>query len=207
MKYVDLTQGIDENTKVFPGDEKYKIKKTASFEDDGYTLFNIETGLHVGTHIDIPMHMSNSKKYISEYTIDKFIGNGVLLNVVGEKVIGIKDEYYKRIKENDIVLLYTGFSEKFGEEDYFKEYPIVSEEFAEFLVRKKIKMLGVDSPSPDKSPYNIHKVLCENNIPILENLTNLKNLLYVEDFEVFAQPLKINAEASLVRAFARYVGY
>ena len=53
----------------------------------------------------------------------------------------------------------------------------------------------------------MHKILLKNDIPLLENITNLNDLVYVEKFEVFAQPLKINAEASLVRAFAQYKGY
>ena len=184
MKYVDLTQIIDNDTKVYSGDESFSIKQAADLERDGYTAYNIKTGLHVGTHIDIPMHMYKSSKYISEYPLDRFIGNGVLINVVGEDIICLKEEYYKKIKENDIVLFYTGYSSKFGEDDYFENHP-----------------------SPDKYPYNIHKILLKNDIPLLENITNLNDLVYVEKFEVFAQPLKINAEASLVRAFAQYKGY
>ncbi|MCQ2969388.1 MAG: cyclase family protein [Clostridium sp.] len=207
MKYVDLTQMIDNDTKVYPGDESFSIKQAATFKNDGYTAYNISTGLHVGTHIDIPMHMYENEKYISEYPLDRFIGNGVLINVVGEEIISLKEEYYNNIKENDIVLFYTGYSNKFGEDSYFENHPVLSEELAEFLVIKKIKMLGIDAPSPDKYPYNIHKILLKNDIALLENITNLKDLLYVEKFEVFAQPLKINAEASLVRAFAQYKGY
>ena len=104
MKYIDLTQTIDNDTKVYPGDEKFKISKQTSLESDGYTTYSIKTGLHVGTHVDIPMHMCESNKYISEYPLSKFIGNGVLLDVVGENIIEMKDEYFKKIKENDIVL-------------------------------------------------------------------------------------------------------
>ena len=61
--------------------------------------------------------------------------------------------------------------------------------------------------SNDNHEYNIHKKLFENEIFILENLTNLNKLLYNEEIQVFAQPLKIQGEASLVRAIAVYKGY
>ena len=67
--------------------------------------------------------------------------------------------------------------------------------------------LCIPPSAAHKYPYNIHKILLKNDIPLLENITNLNDLVYVEKFEVFAQPLKINAEASLVRAFAQYKGY
>lgn len=38
---------------------------------------------------------------------------------------------------------------------------------------------------------------------MLENLTNLNSLLGIDSFEVMAFPLKICAEASLVRAVCR----
>ena len=62
-------------------------------------------------------------------------------------------------------------------------------------------------PSPDNGEFKIHKKLFENDIFILENLTNLNKLLYSEEIQIFAQPLKIQGEASLVRAIAVYNGY
>ena len=91
--------------------------------------------------------------------------------------------------------------------EYYEDHPVISKEMAEFLVRKKVKMVGFDMPSPDRSPYEIHSIFLNNNIFILENLTNLDKLIYEENFSVFAQPLKIKAEGSLVRAMAVFQGY
>ena len=38
MKYVDLTQIIDNDTKVYPGDESFSIKQAAGLEKDGFPL-------------------------------------------------------------------------------------------------------------------------------------------------------------------------
>ena len=113
----------------------------------------------------------------------------------------------KKIKENDIVLLFTGWDNFYGKEEYYTEHPVVSRELAELLIKKKIKMLGMDMPSPDRDNYEIHNVLFENDIFLLENLTNLNKLLYNEEIQLFAQPLKVQSEASLVRAVAIYQGY
>ena len=43
--------------------------------------------------------MKDNKKFISEYPIEKFIGNVALLDVRGEKIIELKDEYYKNIRK------------------------------------------------------------------------------------------------------------
>ena len=207
MEYIDLSYDIKNEMPVYPGDMELNLSKEKDYDKDEFNLYTVSTSMHVGTHIDAPLHMCKNKKFISEYSIDKFIGNAVLLDVRGEKVIEIKDEYYRDIKENDIVLLFTGWDSFYGKEEYYNNHPIVSEELAELLIKKKIKMLGMDMPSPDNHEYNIHKKLFENEIFILENLTNLNKLLYNEEIQVFAQPLKIQGEASLVRAIAVYKGY
>ena len=108
MKYIDLSYDIKSEMPVYPGDMELNSNKEKDYDKDGFNLYSFSTSMHVGTHIDAPLHMGKNKKFISEYSIDKFIGNAVLLDVRGEKVIGIKDDYYRDIKENDIVLLFTG---------------------------------------------------------------------------------------------------
>lgn len=207
MKYVDLSYEIENHMPVYPKDTPVTLERSKKYEEDGFNGYTLVSNMHAGTHIDCPMHMLNDDRYVSEFDLGRFIGNAVLLDVRGEMSIELKDEYYKNIKEGDIVLIYTGWDSKYGLKEYYENHPVVSEKFAEFLVQKKIKMLGVDMPSPDSNTFSIHNILLGNNICILENLTNLSKLLYVEELQVFAQPLKIKAEASLVRAIAVYQGY
>lgn len=207
MKFLDLSYEITEGMPVYPGDKEITLVKTADVRDEGYTSHILNGNMHVGTHIDAPMHLTENDKYIGDYEIDKFIGKGILLDVRGEKEIKLKDEYFKSVKENYVVLFHTGFSSRYGQNEYYESHPVISKELAEFLIRKKVKMVGIDMPSPDRSPFEVHKLLLENEIFILENLTNLDKLIYEEDFTVFAQPLKIKAEGSLVRAIAIYQGY
>ena len=207
MKYIDLSHEIKNNMPVYPGDIDVNLTKEKDFNKDGYNMYSLYTEMHAGTHIDAPLHMKDNKKFISEYPIEKFIGNVALLDVRGEKIIELKDEYYKNIKENDIVILFTGWDNFYGKEEYYTKHPIVSMELAELLIKKKVKMVGMDMPSPDRNNYEIHNALFENDIFLLENLTNLNKLLYNEKIKLFAQPLKIEIESSLVRAIASYEGY
>ena len=207
MKYIDLSHEIKNEMPVYPGDKEVNLIKEKYYIENGYNSISIATEMHAGTHIDAPLHMQENKSYISDYPIERFIGNVALLDVRGEKIIDVKDEYYINIKENDIVLLFTGWDNFYGKEEYYTEHPVVSRELAELLIKKKIKMLGMDMPSPDRDNYEIHNVLFENDIFLLENLTNLNKLLYNEEIQLFAQPLKVQSEASLVRAVAIYQGY
>ena len=204
MKIIDLSYKITNNMPVFPDDDGIVITEDKILSRDYYNAIGLKTGMHVGTHVDVPRHLLDDYRTIDEIPIDRFVGNGVLLDVRCQNIIEFKKEYEHLIEENDIVLLYTGFANMYIEPClYYNKYPVVGESLAEFLVSKKIKMLGVDTPSPDTYPFNIHKKLLANDIFIMENLTNLNELVNIKSFEVFAAPLKIKAEASLVRAYAR----
>jgi kynurenine formamidase len=201
-KFIDLSWDIFDNMAVYPSDNPVKLHQDKFLEKDGYNYFQLEIGLHAGTHIDTPMHMLNDKTFISGVPLDRFTGKGCLLDVRGERVIGFKQEYSNIINSNDIVILFTGYRDGYGTEEYFLNHPVVGEDLADFFVEKKIKMLGMDLPSPDRYPFGIHKKLLKNNILLIENLTNLAELVNVKSFTIYAFPLKIRADASIARVVA-----
>jgi len=202
MKVIDLTIELSENTPVYPGDKKPDVTRTGKISENGYIDFTLTTGMHTGTHIDGPMHMQEQSPYLSEIDIDQFTGKGILINASGEKIIEWKPEYDGEITADSIVLIYTGHSEKIGKDQYFTDHPVISENFAEKLVSKKIKLLGIDSPSPDYPPYSVHKIFFKSGILIAENLTNLDKLQSYKNFTIAALPLKIRTDSAPARIVA-----
>lgn len=204
MKYIDLSQTIKQDMPVYPGDAKVSLVQKKCFETDYYNAYSLSTGMHAGTHIDCPMHLTKNNRTISEYPLESFSGPGCLIDARAEREIGYREEYAGKIRFGDIVLILTGTDMLYGSDQYYFDHPVITEGLASFFASKGIRMLGVDMPSPDFSPFAVHKILLSEGIFIMENLTNLDQLIGAGCFEVYAAPLKINAEASLVRAFARY---
>lgn len=203
MRYIDLTHTLHQNIEVFPGDDPLLIDQVRTLGRDGFNDYRLSTGMHVGTHIDGPKHMTLDDRMIGHLPLDRFAGKGILIDVRGEKNIEFRDEFRNSIQSDDILLFFSGLDKLFGTPQYFTDYPDISEDLAMFLVERQVKIVGLDWDSPDHEPYPIHKILLNNNILILENLTNLDQLLNVPDFEVFAFALKIEADSSIVRAVAR----
>ena len=206
MKLIDISQTLNETTPTYPGDHKTTLSLYKTIEKDGFNAYLLHSGLHSGTHIDIPLHLTDDNKTAADFELERFCGKGVLLDVRDEKTITMKTEYKKIISEQDIVLLLTNHDKHYGNEEYFTQHPTISEEFADYLLLKKIKMLGFDMPAPDYAPYTLHKKLLENGVFLLENLTNLQALTSVPSFQVMALPIKISAEASFVRAVCVITG-
>jgi kynurenine formamidase len=203
MKLIDLTHTIRRNIAVFPGDDPIQLEQIRTLESDGFNNFRLSTGMHVGTHIDGPMHMTSDTRMIADLPLEMFTGKGVLIDVRGERKVEMRETFLTLIQPGDIVLFYSGLDLKFGEQDYFTTYPDITEELACFLAEQHVKIVGLDWVSPDHDPYAIHAILFKSNVLIIENLTNLGQLLNETDFEVFAFPLKIEADSSIVRVVAR----
>jgi len=201
-KYIDLSYDIYDDMPVHPYDDRVKLYQDKFLDKDKYNNFKIEIGMHAGTHIDTPMHLTNSLTYINEFPPECFIGRGCLLDVRGERIIDFKTEYADLVAENDIVILFTDYSKYYGTQSYYTDHPVVSEALADFLIKRNIKMLAMDLPSPDHYPFAIHKKLFSSNILIIENLTNLGMLSGYKNIQIIALPLKIKAEASMARVIA-----
>jgi kynurenine formamidase len=200
---IDLSRPIIDRMPVYPGDEPTRLEKINDFAWDGFNNFRFTSGMHAGTHIDGPMHMTKSDRFIDELPLERFIGTGCFLNAVGMKDIACTTEFTSAIVPESIVLIYTGISTLFGKEEYYRNHPVISIEVAQLFVKQRIKMICLDMPSPDKFPYDAHKLLLENSILIAENLANFEQLLMAKKFEIIAFPLRIHADSSPARIVAR----
>lgn len=201
MKYIDLTQTFKQTMPVYPGDSLPELKQVCFINKDNCNTFAIKSGMHVGTHMDGPMHMIKNGKKLSTFAPDKFFGRGHLIDARKKP---INKELLKnlKIKKGDIVIIMTGFYKNFNKSDYYKHYPAILEDFAQELVKLGVKTVGMDTPSPDYPPFIIHKILLSKNILIIENLTNLEALLNHKKFNIIALPAKFEADAAPVRVVA-----
>jgi kynurenine formamidase len=200
---IDLTHAFTDDMPVYPGDDCSKLYQSDFIKENGVSDHKIESGMHVGTHIDAPLHMVEGGAVICEFPVDKFQGRGILIDARAAHLIDVDilDEY--DIQEGDIVLVWTDWSKKFRSDHYYKDWPHMSVEFAKALVHKKIALIGMDTPSPDPEcdDFPAHKTFLPNNVLIIENMTNL-NALEGKSFKIHAYPMKYEADAAPVRVVA-----
>ena len=200
-KIIDLTHKFTKSIPVHHFDEPASIEKIRNLDAHKYNDWRLSSGMHVGTHIDGPGHLTESKILLSDIPIDRFVAKGYLIDA---RCKAIDESLLKDFptEENLIVLILTGFDKKFGTKEYFTEHPIIPANFAEELVKHKVKMIGIDFFSPDKYPFPVHKILFYNKILIIENMTNLEKLIGLNSFNVIALPLKTETDSSLARVIA-----
>ncbi|MBX3042782.1 MAG: cyclase family protein [Candidatus Kapabacteria bacterium] len=202
-KILDLSILMQDGMPAFPGDLSPSITHTVKYVESGYNNYVLNSGMHIGTHMDGPLHMIDGGRKLCDFPINKFFGRGHLIDA-REKEINSDLLENVDISIGDIVLIYTSFEDIFGSEEYYNSYPDIQESFADVLINKGVSIVGMDSPSPDRHPYRIHKMLLGNDILIIENLTNLKSLINVRNFNVIALPLKIDADSASCRVVAEF---
>jgi kynurenine formamidase len=204
MRFIDLSHPFTETMPSFPGDPPAGLARVADFaRGDDFTLSALTTGLHAGTHLDAPLHMIRGGAGISELPLAGFFGRGVLVDARGLASIDSRTLAGIPLAPGDMVLIWTGFSDRYRTPDYYRDYPEIAADFASRLVEAKVRLLGLDTPSPDRAPYPIHHRLLGHGILLAENLTNLASLADCPAFEIIALPMNLAAEAAPARVLAR----
>lgn len=200
MKIHDISIIIKENMVVWKDREhkKPKFRTTSKYEDNGVNESRIDMDLHTGTHADAPFHMVKSGKKMDEIPLDKFIGKCKVLDLTNAKG-KITENILKKfeINKGDIILIKT---KNKPEAKFDMKFPFVDKSGAEYLAKRKIRTLGVDSlgVERDQPDHDTHKLLFGSNIAVIEGL-ELSKIKQGEYFLV-ALPLKINGDAAPSRA-------
>jgi len=141
----------------------------------------IRMAAHVGTHIDAARHFYPDGPSIDQYPYARFAGPGVVLDMRREGPVPITAHDLSHatpdIRSGDIVLLYTGYAERFGQESY-RHHPYLAPDAAVFLVDRKVSIIGTDTITPDMPVahrtegfnHPIHRYLLKHDVLIIEHL-------------------------------------
>lgn len=207
MRVIDLSHKISENMITYTKDERPEIYNMATIEKDGYNEKKLNICTHIGTHIDAPSHFIEKGKNIDEYSVENFIGLALIIDVSHLEQIKIKDllPYENALNNCDFLILKTGWYKYWNKEEYFYNYPSLTENAAKWLCEFTIRGIGIDAISLDKFDsieFEIHNIILSRGRLIIENLNNL-DLIKSDMFTLVTIPLKIkDGDGSPVRAVA-----
>lgn len=192
-----------------------RFEQIRRMPEDPLNLTEIQMVVHMGTHLDAPCHFVADGPSIDEVPLDRFHGTGVVWSM-GElaphEVIGVDrlEAAAPEVGEDEIVLLDTGWAQHFGTVRY-DEHPSLSPDAAQWLVDRRVKLVGLDVATPDMSPavrphgfdWPVHQILLSNGVLIGEHLDGLTELAG-ERVDVLFLPLRIaGADGGPSRALAR----
>lgn len=195
-------------------------------EGQGWAVESVQANTHNGTHVDAPWHyfptsMGQRARTIDELPLDWFFRDGVRLDFRHKPKGGIitvhdlkeaLDKIDYQLKPYDIVMIWTGTDQYWGEQEYFVQGAGLTMESTLWLTQENgIRVIGTDCWGLDRpfwavteqfkqdgDPQKIweaHRAGIEQEYAQIEKLANLDQLPVPTGFKVACFPVKV-AQAS-----------
>jgi kynurenine formamidase len=218
--WIDLSHDFSAQTIYWPTAKPFKLEVVSAQRTPGgyyYAANNFSAAEHGGTHLDAPIHFAEGKWTTDQIPLERLLGQAIVLDVqsgadssadyrVDLAVINRWEQEHGAIPPGSIVLFRTGWARRWSDRAAYLgtsrtgpeaaselHFPGIDSAAAQRLVDRKVKAVGIDTPSIDygqSSSFPTHRVLFASNIPAFENVTNLHRLPPRGSF-VIALPMKI----------------
>lgn len=207
---IDISIPLHPKMPKWPGSDGINIQRIKRLElGDGVNISTLECDLHVGTHVDAPLHYIEAGSAVETLSLDMLTGPAVVAAVPDTKIVTAKHlasigfpsktkRLLLRTRNSD---LWKSKGSKFRE-----DYTALSPDAAQWLVDQKIGLIGIDYLSIQifNDPPTAHEILLKEKIIILEGL----NLFDVEsgEYELICLPIRIvGTEGAPARAILRRI--
>ncbi len=164
-----------------------RIERIASMPEHPLNVTELSMIVHIGTHVDSPRHFFMDGPAFQDVPLDRLMGPGVVWRIDKPLYGMIEPDDLERmrplVEPGDIVALDTDCAARVGTDDYGR-HPSLSVAAAQWLVDHKVKLLAVDTPTPDipvdrRPPdfdWPVHHVLLRDGVLVSEQVANLRPL-------------------------------
>lgn len=203
-RIIDLTFPVHAGMTVFPAPWHPQVEVTVmgrhGFENRETRQLLI--GSHTGTHCDAARHFVPGGGTVDELPLDVLTGPAAVADLSGQAkttaAFTAADLKRRLPAKCSRVLLRYDWSDRWGSPDYYRGYPYLTPDAADWLIDQGVVLLGMDTPSPDHPDHGrnhatdspIHKQLLAAGVVLVEYLCNLR-AVRGPTVDFYALPLKL----------------
>lgn len=207
MRFIDLSHPLVDRAPAFANDPKLAVIEFGRIATHSYNITQVVMGTHQGTHLDAMFHFFDDGRALDQMPLDWFYGPARLLRVPkaanGEITAEDLHPYAEWLQPDAKILLNTGWHRRFGTQQFFEGFPSLTVDAARYLASRRIRLLGMDMPTPGKQWLELHHILLAKTVEIVvvEALANLDAL--PDQFTFIGFPLNFKGrDGSPIRAVA-----
>ncbi len=203
---IDLSHPLKQGLPSFPGDPELNIEiHYTTAMDARCNVSRISMGSHQGTHLDAMFHFIDDGKTLDQMPLDWFFGPARLIRIpkAAKEEISVEDfaAHEEFLTPGARILYETGWQSEFGQPHFFTDFPSMTQDAARYLASKKLRLIGMDTPTPARDYYEVHHILLGEEMVIVESLANLDKL--PDEFTFIGFPLNFaGRDGSPIRAVA-----
>jgi len=171
----DVSLPIINEGLAFPGDPQIHISVHQSIaRGDAANVSALALGSHTGSHIDAPRHFLPGGGPVDTIPLERLIGPAVVLGVpVHAMSIGAAELRSRNLGGARRVLFRTRNSALLSKPRFTPEYVSLAPDGAEYLLDRKVELVGIDYLSIerfDSRDHPVHRMLLERQVVIVEGL-------------------------------------
>lgn len=176
MRIYDISVSISAEMPVWPGDPPVKLERTESIaEGANANVSKLTCGVHVGTHVDAPLHFIEGGKSIQDLSLKRLNGRAYVVHLPKARVLDAPTLEKAGIPPRTRRILFKTKNSTFWTRElnsFQTDYVAIDPSGAEWLVQKNVHLVGVDylSVAPYGESVETHRLLLENEIVIVEGL-------------------------------------
>jgi arylformamidase len=205
MPIYDITLTISNDLPVWPGDTPIDLRRNKDMRDgELYTLSQITTTVHVGSHLDAPMHFLRDGHGVDQIDLNKLIGPCFVVDLPNVDSIDAQALERANIPANVTRLLCRTRNSEYwphGDNVFHTDFVPIDPSGAEWIVQHGIQLVGVDYLSVGAYEGGIptHEILLSNGVVPVEGL----DLSHIEpgEYQLICLPLKLkDCDGAPVRA-------
>lgn len=198
-KYIQLSHILSENTPSYGNRDKIEIRKNSSIQDgeSANTSSYYISNNHIGTHIDVPFHFSDSGQKTFEIPINEYFYSkiGVVEVVCDEaKLIGIADLEYKLLNVDcdiELLLIKTGYENYRHTDKYWNDNPGLSPELADFLREKFLRLRCIGFDFISLTSWKYREFGKSAHLSFLSPEKSNRPILIIEDMSLFGLDIEL----------------
>ncbi len=195
MHTYDISLTISLDLPVWPGDPTIKLERISKIEEGANAnVSRMDMGVHTGTHVDAPYHFLPNGKTVETLSLRALTGRAYVLNMPDIDVITAATLQKADIPPRTRRLLFKTRNSTYWAKDnksFQPDFVGISLDGAEFLVKRGVKLIGVDylSVAPYKHSAPTHEVLLKSGVVVVEGL-NLSEISQGR-YTLYCLPLKL----------------
>jgi arylformamidase len=196
MKIHDITLPISPAMPVWPGDPPVTLEQIESMDRGAHAnVTRLDMSAHTGTHVDAPHHFLNDGRTVENLPLDVLTGPALVVQLPDELdlVTAAALEAASIPAGTERLLLRTRNSHLWArrQTDFFPSFVGISADGAEWLVRRGLRLVGMDylSVAPFRQSEATHRILLAAGIVLLEGAD--LHTVPPGAYELYCLPLKL----------------
>ena len=191
MKIFDVTWPVSPALPVWPGDPPVQLARVRSMDDgERNNLSNMACSVHIGTHVDAPLHFIADGIDLPALALDVMLGPVRVIEL--PEVDAITAESLARFDLSGATrLLFKTRNRHLSRDVFHKNFVAIALDAAEWLVAHGVKLVGVDYLSVERfgGDGSVHRKLLGAEMILIEGM----DLADVPpgDYALYCLPLKL----------------